>query len=68
MILLHSFDLISFSILEFILSGIFSSGNSKIFNLQYFDNLFEYSSIESLKSFTIKTKDLSDSSVICYKF
>ena len=52
MILLHSFVLISFSIFKLVLSGIFSSGSSKIFNLQYFESLFEYSSIASLKNYS----------------
>ena len=52
-ILLHSFSFICSSIDEFSFSGIFSSGSSMICNLQYFESLFEYSSIASLKNFSL---------------
>ena len=48
-ILFVSLFLISSAILGFNLSGIFSSGSSKIFNLQYLLNLLEYSFIASFK-------------------
>ena len=48
-----SFSLINKSSFSLALLGIFSSGNSRIFNIQYLDNRLEYSEIASLKKVSL---------------